>query len=78
MLVRYEEIKDTDEILVISEIGKFLGQCYMIDFVESLIEDREPIEEEDFILFFVDKDKLNFCFQSFSAEKQIKYYEDEQ
>ncbi len=68
MLVRYEEIRNTDDILVIDECNRYLGECFLFDFVDAIDRDRDPIEENEYLYFFVDKEKLNLCFQSFSRE----------
>ena len=58
MIVRYEEIKNSDEVLVISETGKYLGKMLMIDFVDCLDRDKDVIEEDDYLYFFADKKQL--------------------
>ena len=58
MIVRYEEIKNSDEVLVISETGKYLGKMLMIDFVDCLDRDKDVIEEDDYLYFFDDKKQL--------------------
>lgn len=64
MICRYEQA-DNDTILVISEVDVFLGQCEINSFVDC-IEDRDTFEEDDFIWYYVNKEKL---FSVFSAKK---------
>lgn len=58
MIVRYEEIRNSDEVLVISETGKYLGKMSMIDFVDCIDKDKDTFEEDDYLYFFADKKEL--------------------
>ena len=58
MIVRYEEIRNSDEVLVISETGKYLGKMLMVDFVDCIDKDRYTFEEDDYLYFFADKKEL--------------------
>ena len=57
MIVRYEEIRNSDEVLVISETGKYLGKMLMVDFVDCIDFDKN-FEEDDYLYFFADKKEL--------------------
>lgn len=70
MIVRYENTKN-GTLLIIDECDVFHGECYSEDFIECM-EERDNFIENEYDYFFVDKEKLNFCFQSFSAEKLNK------
>jgi len=71
MLVRYEK-SSFGNILIIDECGKYLGETVIEDFIDSMIDDKDVIIEDEYTYYFVSKEKLNFCFQSFSVEK-LKY-----
>jgi hypothetical protein len=58
MLVRIEEIKNSDIVLVIDEVGKYQGKMYFADFAECINQDVEPLEEDDYIFWSVDKNKI--------------------
>lgn len=70
MIVRYENTKN-GTLLIIDECDVFHGECYSEDFIECM-EERDSFIENEYDYFFVDKEKLNFCFQSFSAVKLNK------
>ena len=58
MIVRHEEIRNSDEVLVISETGKYLGKMLMADFVDYIDRDKDTFEEDDYLYFFADKKEL--------------------
>ena len=59
MLVRLESIKKSRHVLVIDELGKYLGSVEELDFfLECANVHLEPIEEDGYIFFHVDKDCL--------------------
>ena len=62
MIVRYEEIRNSDEVLVISETGKYLGKMLMVDFVDCIDKDKDTLEEDDYLYFFTDKKELESKF----------------
>ena len=62
MIVRYEEIRNSDEVLVISETGKYLGKMLMVDFVDCIDKDKDTLEEDDYLYFFADKKELESKF----------------
>jgi len=66
MIVRYEKSSDTS-ILIINECNKYLGEIEIIDFAECM-EDKDSFEEDEYNWFFVNKEKINLCFQSFPAK----------
>lgn len=57
MIIRYEEIRNSDEVLVISETGKYLGKMLMVDFVDC-IDFNKNFEEDGYLYFFADKKEL--------------------
>lgn len=59
MLVRFEEIKDSDIVLVVDELGKYLGKTRIDMLYDCIIDDKEPIEEDEYTFWFVNKDELN-------------------
>jgi hypothetical protein len=59
MIIRVENIKDSDVVLVVSELDKYIGKMYFYEFVECLDDTREPIEEDEHTWWFVDKVKIN-------------------
>ena len=62
MIVRYEEIRNSDEVLVISETGKYLGKMLMVDFVDCIDKDKDTLEEDDYLYLFTDKKELESKF----------------
>ena len=69
MYVRTENPTDKNILLCIDEIDRYLGQISLDSFIDCMDGDKEPLIENEFEYYFVDKEKLNFCFQSFSAAK---------
>lgn len=60
MLVRLEDVFKSKSILLIDEIGRYIGQTNEIEFFTSCINIHlEPIEEDGYIYYFVDRDCLN-------------------
>jgi hypothetical protein len=59
MIVRIEEIRGTDTVLVVDEVGKYLGKCFYADFAECVLEDEEPFNEDDEVYWYVESDMLN-------------------
>ncbi len=58
MYIRTEKTK-TEVVLVIDEIGRYLGSASEEElFIECINIDLEPLIEDDYIFFFVDKDCL--------------------
>ncbi len=58
MDIRTEKTK-TEVVLVIDEIGRYLGSASEEElFIECINIDLEPLIEDDYIFFFVDKDCL--------------------
>lgn len=56
MLVRLERTKDTSVFLVVDELSSFLGSVREIDFFTQCTHlDLEPIEEDGYIFYHVDK-----------------------
>ena len=64
MLVRIEQIRGTDTVLIIDEIGRYLGQMYFADFSDCIIENLDPVEEDDYLFWQVDKNELNKFFKN--------------
>lgn len=62
MLVRLESIKNSEQVLVIDEIGRFLGEIDSVEFFLSCVLDGEDIlEEDDYIYYVVDKECLKIA-----------------
>ncbi len=71
MYCKCEELNNGN-VLVTDEISRFLGEIPIEMFIDSIDGDKEGFTQDEDFYFYVDKEKLNFCFQSFSAEKSIK------
>lgn len=71
MIVRYEKIRNSENLIIISETEKFLGEVSLDQFINSM-EDRDSFSEYDYDWFYVDKSKLFSVFNSFSGEKLNK------
>ena len=60
MYIRLEAIRKTSTVLVVSEIGKYLGEVDEEElFIECINIDLEPLIEDDYIFYLVDKNCLN-------------------
>jgi hypothetical protein len=59
MIVRIEQIRNTDIVLVIDEVSKYIGKMHFADFAECILPDTEPIEEDEYLFWRVDKNMLN-------------------
>jgi hypothetical protein len=57
MYIRLEEVRGTDMVLVIDEIGRYLGKCFFADIVDIMV-DEEPLEELEYTYFKVSKPQL--------------------
>lgn len=69
MYIRYSDTKNEDVVLVIDELERYLGQVRLFDLLDIINKDKEPIEDDEYLYWFVEKDQLNICFNSFSSEK---------
>lgn len=59
MLIRIENVRNSKTVLVIDELGKYLGSVEELDFfLECTNVDLEPIEEDGYVFFYVDKNCL--------------------
>ena len=59
MIVRFEEVRNTDTILIIDELSRYIGTMYFSDFSECIIDKTEPFEEDNYLFWHVNKDILN-------------------
>ena len=59
MLIRYEKTTEHDIVLVIDEVDKFLGKIDLFDLVDCIDREKEPLNEDEYLYWFVDKEKLN-------------------
>lgn len=59
MIVRIEEVKDSDVILVVGELEDFKGKMYYADFAECVLEERESFIEDGHIWWHVEKQLIN-------------------
>lgn len=60
MIVRVENIKNSDILLVIDELGRYIGTVTGEDFfTDCIIKDKEEFEEDDYLFFHVDKKCLS-------------------
>lgn len=69
MYIRYEFIKDTDRVLILDELERYLGETNISSILDLIDDDKEDLVENDYLYYFVDKQQLNLCFQSFSRQK---------
>lgn len=72
MYIRWENTNEEEVVLVIDEIGKFLGKVDLFMLVDIIDDHKDTIEEDDDVYFFVEKDKLFSVLNSFSGEKLNK------
>lgn len=54
MIVRIEPVYKTDNVLVIDENDKFIGEVHYSDFVDCL-QDEDGFEEDGYLYFTVSK-----------------------
>ena len=67
MFVRLETIKNTEEVILIDEIGRVITTLDMIDFFcEFVNDDLEPLIEDGYTFYRVDK---RLFLNSFCAKK---------
>jgi len=60
MLVRLESVKNSEQVLVIDEIGRFLGEINEVEFfLDCILDDEDILEEDDYVYYKVDKECLN-------------------
>jgi GT2 family glycosyltransferase len=59
MFIRFEEVRGTDSVLVISETDKFLGEMLIVDLIDCVDKDKDILEEDNYVYWSVDKNKLN-------------------
>ena len=59
MVVRFEEVRNTDTILIIDELSRYMGKMYLSDFPECVIDKTEPFEEDNYLFWHVDKNIIN-------------------
>lgn len=60
MYIRLESIKNSSMVLVIDEIGVYKGEVDEEElFMECINIDLEPLIEDDYIYYLVDKNCLN-------------------
>ena len=60
MLVRTESVVNSSTILIIDEIGRYIGQIEEWEFfLECVTYIKDPIEEEGYTFFFVNEKCLN-------------------
>lgn len=62
MYIRIEEVKNTDTVLIIDEIDRFLGKCFFADLVE-IMTDEEPMIENEYTYWCVSKIRLEKILQ---------------
>ena len=63
MFVRLETIKNTEEVILIDEIGRVITTLDMIDFFcEFINNDLEPLIEDGYTFYSVDKRRFLFFF----------------
>ena len=56
MFVRLETIKNTEQVILIDEIGRVIATLDMMDFFcEYVNDDLEPLIEDGYIFYSVDK-----------------------
>lgn len=55
MIIRFEEIKNSTVSLIIDELGNYLGKMYTDEIIECLLDGMEPLEEEEYTFWHVNK-----------------------
>jgi len=60
MIVRLENVVNSKSVLIVDELSRYIGQTDEIEFFTSCINIHlEPLEEDGYIYYFVDKDCLS-------------------
>ena len=58
MIVRVEEVRNTDTVLVVDELSRYLGKMFFSDFADCIVKDSEPIEEDNYLFWHVNKEQI--------------------
>ena len=59
MFVRLEKLQKSNSVLIIDEVGKFIGEIDETEFILNCMSTTvEPIKEDDYVYVFVDKECL--------------------
>ena len=62
MLVKLEKIKDTQFVLVVDELERFIVEIYYPLFKKSCLLKDETVEIDEYEYYFADKEKLKkYC-----------------
>lgn len=62
MLVRLENTKDTNFILVVDELDNYKGIIHIGTFFKHCLEKQETLEIDDYTYYWVIKEKINkYC-----------------
>lgn len=60
MIVRLENVRNSNQVLVIDELNRYIGYIEELDFfLDCTKVQLEPFEEDGYIYFHVDKNCLN-------------------
>ena len=60
MLIRMETIRNSNEVLVIDELGKYIGALENEHvFYNCINTDLEPLEEDGYVFYHTNKNELN-------------------
>ena len=55
MYIKIEKIQKSSQIILVDEVGKYLGMLENIEqFLECVDLDREPLEEDGYVFYFVE------------------------
>lgn len=55
MLIRLETIYKSKQVILVDEIGKYVGTLENIEqFLECVDLDKEPLEEDGYVFYFVE------------------------
>ncbi len=55
MYIRIERIQKSKQIILVDEVGKYLGMLKNIEqFLECVDLDKEPLEEDGYVFYFVE------------------------
>ena len=55
MYLRVEQIQKSKQIILVDEVGKYLGTLKNIEqFLECVDLDKEPLEEDGYVFYFVE------------------------
>ena len=62
MMVHLEKLRNSQHVLVVDELERFIGEIYYPLFKKSCLLKEETVEIDEYEFYFADKEKLKkYC-----------------